>query len=372
MKYYWMFVMLTRFNDTNKTLPLFGGNGDVFITLNGKLKNELMEDIPLTKNDDGDLVVETMFLNKHDSYRLIDLVVIHFKFLEHLPFDKLKDVVAFPFDGNKVNTHPGNLGYRFKSGQLEVDGKPGFYYIPGFARRAINGKGDLISTLDGKPLKWYIMKPQTFKNIKGGYYTNRVEVSGVARTMLRHRAMMMVFKTYPDNVDKLITNHIDGVPGNDELDNLEWVDDQTNIIHSYKTNLRSQNKPVMARNVFTSEVTVYYSVAECGRVLGISDRTINYKLEKSKFSSVSRFGFQFKYLHDERDWIIPEDPEAAVKQAFQAQKVLVKDLTTENEKIYNSISAASLCTGINTSEISKQIKMEIKTPINGFNFYSHD
>lgn len=364
--------MLTRFNDINKTLPLLGGNGSVFITLNGKLKNELMDDIPLTKNDDGDLVVETLFLNEPGCYRVIDLVVIHFKFLEHLPFNKLKEVIAYPFDGNKSNTHPGNLGYRFKSGKLELDDHPGFYYVPGFARRAVNINGDLISTLDGKPLKWYIMKPQAFKNIKGGYYTNRVEVSGVARTMLRHRAMLMVFKPYPDNVDNLITNHIDGVPGNDKLDNLEWVDDRTNIIHSYKTNLRGQNKPVVARDVFTGEETVYYSVAECGRVLGISDRSINYKLEKSKFSSVSRFGLQFKYLHDERDWLIPEDPEIAVKQAFQAQRVLVKDLTTGKERSYNSINSTSLHTGIDAHKISEQLKTEIKTAINDFEFYSCD
>ena len=52
----------------------------------------------------------------------------------------------------------------------------------------------------------------------------------------------------------------------------------------HEQNLKTQNKPVCTRNVFTGEEKTYYSVAECGRDLCISDRTINYKLEKSRIS----------------------------------------------------------------------------------------
>lgn len=360
--------MLYRFNDNKKVLPIIGGTGSEFVTINGKIKNEYMDDLPIVINELGELTVNIMFLNELKLHRVIDIVVTHFKFMEHLSIDQLKEVVAFPIDGNNSNTHPGNLGYRFKQGQLEYKENLGYYYVPGFPRRAINSKGELLSTLSGNPLTWYITKPQSYKNISGGYYTNRVEVDGKARTMLRHRAMLMTFREYPDNCDKLLTNHINGIPGDDELDNLEWVDHKRNLDHGYKTNLRSQNKPVLARNIFTGKETLFYSVAECGRELKINDRSINFKLEKAKFGSVCKEGYQFKYLNDDRDWIIPTNPQEEIEKCLFNQKVLIKDTTDSTEKQCKSISMASILTGVTTYRISKALKNDSKEPIDEYIF----
>ena len=364
--------MLKTFNSFNDVLPILGGSGKDFVTVSGKIKNEDMTDFETTKDCNGDLIVTVSFLGKLGSYRVIDIIVTHFKFMEHLPFKILKKVEAFPIDGNKENTHAGNLGYRFKDGPLLVNGTDDFYYVPGFPRRAINDQGNLISTLDNKVLSWYIMKPNDEKNIKGGYYTNRVEINGKARTMLRHRAMLMTFREYPDNCDSLVCNHLDGMPGNDALSNLEWVDYSGNLEHSYKNNLRTQNRPVMSRNILTGEERIFYSVADCGRSLGINDRTINYKLEKCKFSSITRQGYQFKYLTDERDWLIPENPKEELEKFVLKQRVLVKDTVHKDTRLFRSINVASTVTGVSTYKISNQIKKEDKDIIDGFIFYPHD
>lgn len=364
--------MLKTFNSFKNVLPILGGSEKEFVTVSGKIKNEDMVELETFEDSNGDLMITVLFLGRLSSYRVIDIVAVHFKFMEHLPFDVLRRVEAFPIDGNQRHTHAGNLGYRFKDAPVLVEGTEDFFYIPGFPRRAINNRGELISTLDNKALSWYAMRPNDKKNIKGGYYTNRVEVNGKARTMLRHRAMLMVFREYPDNCDSLLTNHIDGTPGHDHLDNLEWADYSLNLEHSYKNNLRTQNRPVIARNILTGEERVFYSVAECGRSLNINDRTINYKLEKCKFSSICRQGYQFKYLNDERDWIIPENPQEELEKFILKQQVLVKDTIDEDSKIFRSIGAAAIATGVSAYRISNQIKKEDKDIIDGFIFCAYE
>lgn len=347
--------MLSKFNQTKPAVKIKGGDGKCFVTYLGAVKDEFGNDLPYSLNSNNEKIVHVQFLDVVGTYRVVDLICLHFKDFEHFDKNLLNDIIAFNIDGDVNNLHASNIGYHFKDGKLEVPGYDGFYYVPGFPRRAINRDGLIISTKKLEPLKWYITKPQTSKKSTGGYYTNRVEIDGKGMTLLRHRAMLLVFKGYPNDVDKLTCNHINGVPGDDYLDNLEWVNYSGNLLHSYKQNLKTQNKPVCARNVFTGEEKTYYSVAECGRDLCISDRTINYKLEKSKFSSVTRFGHQFKYLEDPRDWVIPDDPQTAVDNALQAITV---SITTPDgvEKISKSIGLTSIMTGISRFRISKGIK----------------
>lgn len=362
--------MFYRFNAKNKVLPILGGSGSEYISLSGKVKNDVMDDLKTRKDSEGHVVVDVQYLNKYGRHRIVDIMATHFKFMEHLTFDCLDKVRGFCIDGDYENLMPENIGYRFEDGKLEVPNKKGFFYIPGFPRRAIDVKGDLISTLSLDELKWYITQPQASKNITGGYFTNRVEINGRAQTLLRHRAMLLVFKPYPDDCDLLQCNHEDGVPGNDELYNLEWTSPSENLDHGYKNNLRSQNKPILARNIFTGEVIEFHSIAEAGRCLDIKDRTINFRLEKSKFSSVCSFGFQFKYLNDERDWLIPEDPELALKKAIQRTGVIVTDVESGEERECRSLEFASAITGISSYRISKYISDKSQTMLSGYKFKS--
>src|SRR5690606_38039399 len=107
--------------------------------------------------------------------------------------------------------------------------------------------------------------------------TNVPFCHGLYVNISRHRALCLVFKNYPDDCDKMVVNHINGVPGDDRLDNLEWISRGENNIHAYKNFLKDQNKAVLVRNVLTGEVKEYYSIAETARVLGYpTDETIRY------------------------------------------------------------------------------------------------
>lgn len=297
--------MLKRFDDSVLMKEIRGSGGKCFIMLDGTVYQKVKGRCPIRLGERLNHEVYCCFLGKEDWHNLNDLMAVHFKYLDHLTDEELNSVKGFYYcPKGSGEYHPKFIGYRFKDEKLPCGNYPGYYYIPGCPTHGINDRGELINAKKGTELKWYITKPSKFKNVTGGYAFNRIDFGRETVMISRHRSMLMVFKPYPDHVDSLVSNHIDGIPGNDVLDNLEWRCRKGNIDHAYQNGLRSQNKPVLARNILTGEVTEYYSVAECGRQLGILDKTLNYRLEKGKFSSPGNSNYQVKYKDDPRDWII--------------------------------------------------------------------
>jgi HNH endonuclease len=73
-------------------------------------------------------------------------------------------------------------------------------------------------------------RPKTSSS--NGYITVR-GLNG--KIWLLHRIIAECFVPNPDN--KPIVNHIDGNKGNPRADNLEWVTNQENCLHAYRTGL---------------------------------------------------------------------------------------------------------------------------------------
>lgn len=97
-----------------------------------------------------------------------------------------------------------------------------------------------------------------------GYRT--VSINGTS--FLIHRIMAL---TFLDQIPgKSIVNHIDGDKTNNIIDNLEWTDYTGNIEHAFKTGLRSDNKPVIVRDLETDEITEFYSLQEAARFFKVN------------------------------------------------------------------------------------------------------
>lgn len=74
----------------------------------------------------------------------------------------------------------------------------------------------------------YILKTQ--KDSKG-YHRLRVTISRKKMSFKLHRMVAEAFIENPDNLPQV--NHIDGNKDNNHVDNLEWVTNQQNVIHSF-------------------------------------------------------------------------------------------------------------------------------------------
>lgn len=333
----------------------------------GQIKDVMGNDLPRQRDSEGHWCVDVDSWNGFGSYKIIDLVAIQYKEL-NLPLELLPEVVTFCIDGDKENVSASNVGYRFKSGKLEHPDYPGFYYIPGFMNYGIDEMFDLIRFSTGRKNIWYVSEPIKKKNIKGGYYSTKVRsVTGKFTTVSRHRCALLAFSDYPDDCDTLVVNHIDGVPGNDNLGNLEWVTRSGNNLHAVATGLRSQNLIVLARNVITEDITEFFSIAETARVLGYpTDETIRLRLINKTFCKVYSDGYQFKLKDDPREWIIPDDPLAAITAADQNRPVSVRSCRDYSVTEYKAISTAEKALGVKHGAFALRVSTESMKPIYGY------
>lgn len=341
----------------------------VYINYLGQVKDKLGNDINRQLDEDGHWCVDVDSWGGQRRYRIIDLMAIQFKNIL-LSKDNLDEIVAFPIDGNNDNLHANNIGYRFRSGKLRALKYPSYYVIPTFTGYGINDDFEVINLKSGNKIKWHITKCQENKNIKGGYRVSAGKTSnGKSAVMLRHRVIGLVFLAYPNNCDGLIVNHKDGIPGNDYPDNLEWITRQENNNHAWETGLRSQNKRVLARNVRTGEITEFYSISEASRRFGFpTDETMRQRIINSPFSFVFREGYQFKLKSDPRDWLIPDDPEEAIKLAITEIPVSVRSCSDLSVRVFNSISSAASFAGLVPSSIKARLVKGDKSPLYGFQF----
>lgn len=169
----------------------------------------------------------------------------------------------------------------------------GFYMIPYYSNYVVSKSGRLIKKSTGQEVQ---ASEGTL-----GYFTFRMtDDFGSAQNQLRHRILCYTFKPYPAHVKDLDVNHIDGKPGHDDLDNLEWVTRSQNLCHAYKHNLRSDNRPVQIKNIRTGKMFIFASCSAAGRELGVTETTISNRAKTMGYKAYD--GFQFRFHPNPEPW----------------------------------------------------------------------
>jgi len=112
-----------------------------------------------------------------------------------------------------------------------IEGYEGIYDIDtdgnvfSLARTVCNGRG--FSKLKARMLKGGIGK--------NGYINIGLCKKGIVKSCRVHRLIAIAFIPNPENKPQV--NHIDGNKQNNKVNNLEWVTDQENVTHAWKTGL---------------------------------------------------------------------------------------------------------------------------------------
>lgn len=163
----------------------------------------------------------------------------------------------------------------------------GFYVIPYYSNYVISECGVLIKKSTGELI--------TASKAVSGYFTFRMTSDfGDTSNRLRHRILGYAFKRYSYDVDDLDINHINGVRGDDFLDNLEWCTRQENMEHAYSLGLRNDNKDVEVRDVNNKRIYVFYSCSQAGRFLNVTETTISNRAKTNGYKVFSGMQFRFK------------------------------------------------------------------------------
>lgn len=329
--------MLKRYSYMEGFTNITGSDGKYLISCEGSVKRSSGAEVEQFTTPDGHIAIRCKAWDGERDYRIIDLIAIQFKCLKIDVVD-YNSVVAFHIDGDFQNLKADNVGYRFSNGKLECKKAPGYYYIPGFTSIAINEFGKTINSVTAKPVKQQRIggsdRDSGYKRVVATFET------GKQVTVLLHRALCLVFKPYPNNVDSITVNHKNGIPGDDRLDNLEWATYSENSFHAHETGLIKLSTPVLVKDIFKETITEYYSIAECARNLKVNTSAIFNRIQKSEFGKMFSDGTQIKLKSDKRPWVVISNPEKEFIKNQKEYSVESRNHFTGETRIFKSIAEA--------------------------------
>jgi hypothetical protein len=147
------------------------------------------------------------------------------------------------------------------------------FKLLGFDRFMLTSNFEIYNKDKNKLMKWHIFKPPTnnVKNITGGYRTISLTNNSRNRiVVLRHRLMLEIFKPVK-NSKELVVNHINGIPGDDRIQNLEWTTRKGNLLHAIENNLMPNSVlKIDMKDLTTGEIKTFDSVSKCAKHLKVS------------------------------------------------------------------------------------------------------
>lgn len=159
----------------------------------------------------------------------------------------------------------------------DIDGYVGLYQVSNLGRvkslpRYVN-RGNAGSI-------WYnghILKPN--KNRNGEVYYS-LSKNGDMKSFTVHRLVAKAFIPNPYGLPQI--NHIDGDRENNMVSNLEWCTASYNSLHKYRVLGHRSNGGVARKKIVLDDGTVYASMAEAARGLGVCVSSVRNCIRKGQ------------------------------------------------------------------------------------------
>ena len=305
--------------------------------------------IESTLDVNGEQVVHLNLWEGAKYYRVAMLVAFSFKPV-NIPYTQWSKLSILFRDGDKSNIHPSNLVWSWEPG-LECSKYPGYAFIPGYTRYVINRAGDLINHQTGSARNQY-----QYDNGYVIFSTLRPDL-GQRVTIGRHRMLCLAWKPYPANVDELHVNHIDGVPGNDSLENLEFVTSKQNLYHALRNGLKIGNaiESVFVKNAKSGTIKEYGSCEECANDLSLKALAVHYRCRKQDQAIWPGY-LQFQFGYELQSWRIPDDIEAEHSYSIHRDAVICRNVLTGEIIEFPTATDCSKHFGYNELTISVRLR----------------
>ena len=212
---------------------------------------------------------------------------------------------------------------------------PGFFNIPKHYGRSelqdycISREGILLYKPTGA-------KISAIKSTTSNYYFFSLYKGLSGRKMLlRHRLMCMVFRPTTADISKLAVNHINGIPGDDRPENLEWVSHHENTLLAGILQKSPKCKPVELLTLATQELKVFVSAKECADYLGYHKDTLLYWLNDRPNTIKNGRVIRWYSQHNE-PW--PGTLQNIAWRKGKVRRLITRNLVTGEEKEYEKMS----------------------------------
>ena len=122
----------------------------------------------------------------------------------------------------------------------------------------IHCDGTLINLKTGNVRKW--------TKDTNGYMRCMIWTDGKNTTISQHRILAEYFIENPES--KLQVNHKNGIKSDNRLDNLEWVTQSENALHSFANGLQKPSRPHMKKVIDTKTGVIYDSLTDAALAIG--------------------------------------------------------------------------------------------------------
>lgn len=224
-----------------------------------------------------------------------------------------------------------------------------YYKLPSYDNYIISKCGLVICTDDNTFAKAY---KNTIGYIHYRLYRNRKPILAG-----RHRLLAIVFIPECRDITKLFVNHINGIPGDDRLENLEWVTPRENVLHAGRLGLTSKCLPILVRDVVTGEISEFPSFLECATASGISRDMVAYRV-RSDGQRIFPEKCQYKLKSSKSGWYITSDLDKDLKAYGTHKQVVVRNVLSGEEAYFDKQADCARYLGIADSTLSQWLSKE--------------
>lgn len=180
-----------------------------------------------------------------------------------------------------------------------------FRYLKGFSNYGFTRSGGCFNHRTKRWLRANNVSSPDRRKESGYVKLELFDDDGNVHIKQRHRCIAILFVKGRSEVNKIV-NHLNGIPGDDRAENLEWTTYQGNVEHAGMMGLTTKCIPISVRNVETGEITHYPSATKAGKATWATKDAVLWRVSAGE-GRVFPGGFQYRIRDDSRPWLEPSD-----------------------------------------------------------------
>lgn len=235
----------------------------------------------------------------------------------------------------------------------------GYYRIPNHSKTGISVDGRVIDLITGEEISTHRSTGYVYACVYHDEW-DAVESIGV------HRLLTLAFYGIPNDHDA-IPNHLDGVKDNNVYHNVEWSTYSGNIDHAYRNGLRTDNRPILAKDLRDGSVTRFHALAECARHFGVATERI-WRNVRDNSGNIYFGSYVFRFEADPRPWPGLTAKDIGKHNNGEAKDTIALQIDSGNLIIASSISAMAKVTGVKMATVAYALRTGKQYPVQGYLF----